>query len=158
MTKTLPGAGMSYQDLCDTAPYAEARLMWRALSSLADVLGISTIKAQIGARSLTVDELVSEIREVLPEPMDIGAAALATAAITGDQPTYTQRFEIQRLVFGATPDDLHYVTEETFDDFAAASEAKARWVEHLPGSVFALVGVEATVKATIYEPGYARRR
>lgn len=148
----IPGTGMSYTELCNTDRGSEARTMWSALGYLADAVGVPGYVAQIGPRTKTVDELVRDLSEVLPEGFDIAAAALATKAITPEVPTWDERWEVRLLTpNGMVPGEMHYIT--VGDPFPTKELAETSRDEHeatLRDAICVVVRVTTTVKTDVF--------
>lgn len=156
-TSDIPGAAFSYADLCAEPHDSEARLMWRALSTFAEVLGLSTTKAQIGARSLTSGELLAEIRDVVPAGLDIAAAAKATLALAPNPPRWTEVYEVHRLVT-TDPNVAQWVLHESpFDDYDLAATARDAY-EARTGGIYVVVRVQTVTTVEVYPKGYEPRR
>lgn len=149
-SSSIPGAGLSYADLLDTPHGSEARTMWIAMGRLARVLGLSDFAAFAAfPRTMTIDECVAAITEVLPERYDIVAAAHAAAQLIPEVPKVTYTYEIREMVVRAAG-EAKWVLTEVFDDLAEATTALVQFREAL-NSVFVLVEVQTGERTTVVE-------
>lgn len=157
-TATIPGAGLSYTDLCDTG-FGPERTMWSAMGTLADILGVTQHVGSIAPRTKTVDEYLSVLRESLGDDWtdaEIAAAALAAKAMTTDAPRFEERFEIRRLVPDEKMGSMKFIVDETFDDYEEAVARKAEYDATIDG-ILAIVAVQVTTSADVYPKDYVRR-
>lgn len=124
----IPGTGLSYAELLDTARQDPARVAWHQLDQAADAFGLTTLAANgPWARSKTVDELVADLSETLPEDVTLTEVMVETAAMLAR--TYSDTYVLRRL---RTPGDPAgspvWVVMESFDDEVAAFGARADYM------------------------------